>query len=330
MIEIVNYSPKYEKQHFEFATKLFGKRRKRRNPDYIYWKFRGEFQKEMTSLKLAIEHNKVIGQVGLIPCSLKIDNSSIDAQWICDIMVDPDFRGKGVANQLYEAAHRQKPITLGSDPSPAATKSMLRAGYKKLESSSKQFIPVYLGVPLQMKGMPYKLLKSVKNPFLSVYGQKKYQNEFKELDIVKENHHELFRMKSDNDLRIYVNDRFKEWRFQRFKDYYPGVRLYNLSNTRTFFSGYYHGSIYFITDLELEEASHFYSIINFILNLIPKKIDRIRFQNNINSSKLGSKLTTIEYSTKTSIIYYTEDKALADLINDRYFYYTFQDSDENI
>lgn len=330
MIEIVNYSPQYENQHFEFATKMFGKRRKRRNPDYIYWKFRGQYQKELYSFKLALSGGEIVGQLGLVPCSLRLDDKSIDTQWACDLMVDPAHRGKGVAKLLYDAAHRQKPITLGSDPSPSAEKSMLRSGYKKLKSSSKQFIPIYLGVPLQMKGLPHKFLKSVKNPFLSVYGQKKYQREFQELDIIKENHHELFQMKSENDLRIYVNDRFKEWRFQKFKDYYPGVRLYHLSNTRTFFSGYHHGSIYFITDLELEDASHFYSIINFILNLIPKKIERIKFQNNMHSKKLGSRLTTIEYSTKTSVIYYTEDKALKDSMEGRYFYYTFQDSDENI
>lgn len=330
MIEIVNYSPTYEKQHFEFATKLFGKRRKRRNPDYIYWKFRGKPNKELQSFKLAVEKNEIIGQLGLIPCSLKVDTKSIASQWACDLMVDPAYRGKGVAKLLYEAAHQQKPLTLGSNPSPSAEKSMLRSGYKKLRSSSKQFIPIYLGVPLQMKGFPHKFLKSVKNPFLSVYRQSKYRKEFKELDIFNVNHHNLFHMKSDNDLRIQVDESFKNWRFREFKDYYPGVKLFNLVATKTYFSGYYHGNIYFITDLELENSKDFYSIINFILSFLPKKIDRIRFQNNIHSKKIGSKLTTIEYSTKTSIIYYTENQAIEKSIQNQYFYYTHQDSDENI
>jgi GNAT superfamily N-acetyltransferase len=330
MIEIVNYSPKYEQQHFEFATKLFGKRRKRRNSDYIYWKFRGEPNKELSSFKLALAEGEISGQVGLVPCLLKFENTFNETQWVCDIMVDPNYRGKGVAKQLYDEAHLQKPITLGSDPSPSAEKSLMRSGYKKLESSTKQFIPIYLGVPLQMKGLPYQFLKSVKNPFLSVYRQKKYKREFKQLEILNENHHELFHMQSQNDLRIQVDESFKKWRFKKFKDYYPGVKLFNLVSTKTYFSGYHHGNIYFITDLELENDKDFYAIINFILSFLPEKIDRIRFQNNNHSKKLGSVLTTIEYSTKTSIIYFTEDKALDKSLKGRYFYYTHQDSDENL
>ena len=330
MIEIVNYSPTYEKRHFEFATRMFGKRRKRRNPDYIYWKFRGKPGKELPSFKLAIEKGEIIGQLALIPCFLKVGTNSIATQWACDLMVDPAYRGKGVAKLLYEAAHQQKPITLGSDPSPSAEKSMLRSGYKKLKSSTKQFIPIYLGVPLQMKGLPHQFLKSVQNPFLSVYKQNKYKREFQQLDIINENHHELFHMKSDNHLRIQVDESFKNWRFREFKDYYPGVKLFNLTGTKTYFSGYYHGNIYFITDLELDNSKDFYSIVNFILSFLPEKIDRIRFQNNIHSKKLGSQLTTIEYSTKTSIIYYTQDEVLENSIQNKYFYYTHQDSDENI
>jgi len=330
MIEIVNYSPKYEQQHFEFATKLFGKRRKRRNSDYIYWKFRGEPNKELSSFKLAVAEGEIIGQLGLLPCSLKMDSNSIATQWACDLMVDPAYRGKGVTKQLYDEAHQQKPVTLGSDPSPSAEKSMLRSGYQKLESSTKQFIPIYLGVPLKMKGLPHQFLKSVKNPFLSVYRQRKYQREFKQLDVLNEKHHELFQMKSQNDLRIQVDESFKKWRFKKFKDYYPGVKLFNLVSTKTYFSGYHHGNIYFITDLELENDKDFYAIINFILSFLPEKIDRIRFQNNNHSKKLGSVLTTIEYSTKTSIIYFTEDKALDKSLKGRYFYYTHQDSDENL
>ncbi|MFD0933317.1 GNAT family N-acetyltransferase [Psychroflexus salinarum] len=330
MIEIVNYSPKYEKQHFEFATKLFGKRRKRRNPDYIYWKFRGEFQKELTSFKLALSEGKIIGQLGLIPCSLKIVDRSIETQWACDLMVDPAYRGKGVAKQLYASAHEQKLITLGSDPSPSAEKSMLRSGYRKLKSSSKEFIPIYLDVPLRMKKLPYKFVQHVQNPFLGIYKQSKYKQEFKELDIFKVDHHSIFTKRDENSLSISVDDSFKAWRFHSFKDYYPGIKLFNLVLTHTYFSGYHHGNIYFITDLELEKKEHFYSIINFILGFLPNKIDRIRFQNNFDDIQLGHRLTRIVYSIKTSIIYYTEDKTLKEQIDGRYFYYTHQDSDENI
>lgn len=329
-IEIVNYSPEFHKTHYEFATKMFGKRRKRRNPDYIYWKFRGEQDKAMSSFKLAICKGEVIGQLGLIPAKLNLNDEVFDTQWACDLMVSQDYRGKGVAKKLYLAAHNQKIITLGSDPSPSAEKSMLRTGYKKLKSSNKQFIPVYLGVPFKMKGLEIKALNSLKNPFLKIYNFKNIQSRFVGIDIFKAKHDKIFNRSNNFRVSISVDNAFKNWRFSSFKDYYPGIKLYQLQNSETFFSGYYHGQIYFITDMFLSHRKHFYYIINKIIEIIPNKIEKIKFTNNEDEGLLGSRLTTIKNKTKTSIIYYTNEKKIEEKIKDKYFYYTYQDSDENV
>lgn len=329
-IKIVNYGPAFEKAHYEFATKMFGNRRKRRNPDYIYWKFRGNQDRELSSFKLAVADGVIIGQLGLIPCEIDLGDEIVDSQWACDLMVSPDFRGKGVAKLLYDSAHNQKEITLGSDPSPSAEISMLRAGYKKLKSSNKQFIPIYLGLPLRMKGIKINFLDEIKNPFLSIFLKKKNIASFKEIDIIKANHQDLFQTNKKNQVSIARSESFKKWRYSSFKDYYPGVKLFNLNETKTYFSGYHHGKIYFITDLFLEEENHFNKAINYILNLIPKEIERIRFQNNISNDVMGSKLAVVKYRTETSIIYFTKNKNIESKISDKYFYYTHQDSDENI
>ena len=329
-VEIKNYGPKLEKKHFDFATKMYGGRRKRRNSDYLYWKFRGKPDTEMHSLKLALIDGVVVGQLGLIPCKVNIGNEIIDTQWACDLIVDLDYRGKGIAKLLYDAAHAQKAITLGSDPSPSAEISMLRAGYKKLNSSNKQFIPIYLGLPLRMKGIKVKLLDKLRNPFLKTYSKSKHKKNFKEIDIININHKQAFQLDSANQVFIERDESFKNWRLTSFKNYYPGVKMYNLEGTKTYYSGYYLGDIYFITDFYLEKESHFQSIIRHILNYIPKNIERIRFQNNTSDKLLGSKLTTIKYSTYTSIIYYTKDLEIENKIQNKYFYYTHQDTDENI
>jgi GNAT superfamily N-acetyltransferase len=329
-VYIVNYGPEYAERHFAFATKMFGDRRKRRNADYLYWKFRGKQNQELSSFKLAIIDGMIVGQFGQIPVEVNVDNQIIDAQWACDLVVDPDYRGKGVAKLLYDAAHKNKKLTLGSNPSPAAEISMLRSGYKKLKSSNKQFIPLNLGLPLRMKGVKVDFLDDVKNPFLKMYAAKKYSRKFKELDILKENHQELFQLNTKDQVFINRSEDFKEWRLTSFKDYYPDVKLYNLVNTKTYYSGYYNGKIYFITDLYLDNEADFSSVINHILGYIPHDAGRIRFQNNSNGKVLGSKLTTIKYGTETSIIYFTENKEIDNLLKDKYFYYTHQDSDENI
>lgn len=329
-IEIVNYSPAFEEQHYSFATRMFGNRRKRRNPDYLYWKFRGKQGEELSSFKLALSDGKIVGQLGLIPCKLNLNGQIVESQWACDLVVDPDFRGKGVAKLLYQAAHDQKPITLGSDPSPAAEKSMIRAGYRKLKSSNKQFIPIFLGLPLRMKGVNLKILDNVRNPFLKLYTKNKFKSDFKQLDIIKTDHQEIFQLQSENQIFIERDDSFKKWRFCSFKDYYPDVKLYQLVGKKTYYSGYHHGDLYFITDLQLEDAVHFNHIINHILSYVPSNIERIRFLNNENDELLGSKLNTIKYRTETSIIYYTESEEIGQSVKGRYFYYTHQDSDENV
>lgn len=48
-IRIENYAPKWEASHIEFAKEYFNGRRKRINPEYIYWKCRGEEGKELPS-----------------------------------------------------------------------------------------------------------------------------------------------------------------------------------------------------------------------------------------------------------------------------------------
>ncbi|MGB5982884.1 MAG: GNAT family N-acetyltransferase [Nonlabens sp.] len=329
-IEIVNYCPAIEEQHYSFATRMFGNRRKRRNPEYLYWKFRGKQGEELTSFKIALSNGKIVGQLGLIPCQLNLDGQIVDSQWACDLVVDPDFRGKGVAKLLYQAAHDQKAITLGSDPSPSAEISMLRAGYKKLKSSNKQFVPIFLGLPLRMKGVNIKILDKVRNPFLKLYSSSKYKSDFEELDIIEAKHEKIFQLEKDKQIFIDRGNSFKNWRFRPFKDYYPGVKLYGLTGTGTYYSGYHHGDVYFITDFFITHSVHFKKIINHILGYIPDNIERIRFQNNTNNELLGSKLNTIKYRTETSIIYYTEDVEIDKKVKNQYFYYSHQDSDENV
>ncbi|WP_010663968.1 GNAT family N-acetyltransferase [Marinilabilia salmonicolor] len=333
MVEIVNYSPEYEKVHYEFASVMFGTRRKRRNPDYIYWKFRGRKGTEMPSFKLAILNGEVVGQLGLIPCKLLVDNEIIEAQWACDLMVHKNCRGKGIAAKLYENAHVQKILTLGSDPSPAAEISMLRNGYKKTLSAHRYFIPYHIGTPLKMKGININALNKVKNPFLNFFSVKEVSSLFQMLEISPERLNDIFkdRFKS-NRLSVYIDQAFYQWRYFSFKDYYPGIKVFQLKGHETYFSGYYMGGTFFITDLQLSDKRHITKIISFILEKgkgMP--LNRINFLNNEKEMRFHElKPVAIKYKTDTIIIYYTENLELAQKISQRYFYYTLRDSDENI
>ena len=73
-IKIVHYSEEFEKRHIEFASKFWTKKR-RLTPEYIYWKFRGTDDGNLSFI-LAILEDKVIGQLGLVPCKLTISNET--------------------------------------------------------------------------------------------------------------------------------------------------------------------------------------------------------------------------------------------------------------
>ncbi|MDP2159174.1 MAG: GNAT family N-acetyltransferase, partial [Flavobacterium sp.] len=168
MIEIVPYGPKWEQAHIAFASKYWTKSR-RKIPDYIYWKFRGRPNQEITSFLLAVENNEVIGQLGLIPVNVRVVDELYEAQWACDLMVDTSYRGKGVAKMLYDEAHKQKELTIGSDPSPAASASMQKNGYLLMTASWKCFFPLNLNEITKLKGINQRFLNVIPNPFLLKY-----------------------------------------------------------------------------------------------------------------------------------------------------------------
>ena len=79
---------------------MWPSKKRRRIEKYIRWKFRGNETGDVNGLLLALEKNKVVGQLGLIPVKFKHLNKIHNAQWACDLMVDPDLRKRGGRNDL--------------------------------------------------------------------------------------------------------------------------------------------------------------------------------------------------------------------------------------
>lgn len=96
----------------------------------------------MDGLLLALSGKKVIGQLGLIPVKVKYGADKYDAQWACDLMVDPDYRKKGIGRLLFDEGLRRDVITLGNNPSPAAESVMMKRGFKRIESGKAMIFPI--------------------------------------------------------------------------------------------------------------------------------------------------------------------------------------------
>ncbi len=327
MIEIKYYSKEHELAHIEFAQKYWTKKR-RLIPEYIYWKFRGSPTSELKAFILAFDGNEVVGQFGLVPCKILINGVLIQAQWACDLMVDTRYRGKGVAEKLYDFAHQNKPITLGSDPSPAAEKSMIKKGYTAHEGPRKFVFPIKIGEIFKLKRIKISLFDKVPNPFLLL------------LFFFKNNNYKLIDTKEYQGLNNYGNvtylnchydTDFYNWRFAEFKNYYNGIDCHRNEKGANF-TGYFVNNIYYLTDFKVEDLRSFLSMIAFIyfkyrsLNIV--RIKFVSMDANLNN-RLPF-LGFIRFSTLTKVIIFTHIDKIKAFIKNKKFRYTLHDSDENI
>ncbi len=334
MTKIVHYSPFYETAHFQFASKYWNKR-KRTTSEYLNWKFRGKQGEKLDAFILATEGETVIGQLGLIPCSIMVGNEKVEAQWACELMVDTNYRGKGIAKKLYEYAYTLKPLTLGSDPSPAASKSMKRAGFIGLKGPVKFMFPLYIGEVTKLKGFNSKLLDLIPNPFLLIvwiWTIIRGKGRFHKLNREEYIEYADFCHSQNKETARVIHDRsFSDWRFKPFKDYYFGIELYRgKSNSR--YSLYRGKDLYLITDFLANNNSSLTDILSEVV-LEAKRNDVRQIKLMANTKRevlLLSVLGFVRFRTRTEIIFYCADADLREKMADKYFRYTYMDSDENI
>jgi len=331
MISIVPYSSEFESLHEDFAKKYWTKKR-RFHAKYIYWKFRKKNFTEFKSFILAIDNGKVIGQLGLIPTKINIRGKIFETQWACDLMVDKEYRGKDVAKQLYEFAHDNKEITLGSDPSFSASKSMKKNGYKSLNAAWKYVFALNLNELTKFKGLNFKFFNFIINPFtyLFIIFNKLFLNKFSKIEI-----EDYLNFINENiDLKLLTNivhdKSFLEWRLNKFEDFYIEKEIYRKQNA--VFSGYFLNDTYYITTLYYTNIFSVFSIIGYILNNYNKNgLKKIRFLINKKESKnYLSFFGFVKFRTRTEIIYFTKNKEIESLICNQVFQYTYLDSDEHI
>lgn len=141
---ITEYSDVNRDQHREFASRMWPKKRRRCEERYIRWKFRNIQGGPTPGLLLAVDNGRVLGQLGVIPATLRTGSVTHSCQWACDLMVDPAVRGHGVGSALLGEAMRRPCITLGSNPSQAADIVMSRVGFQVMCGSKVMVLPLDL------------------------------------------------------------------------------------------------------------------------------------------------------------------------------------------
>lgn len=332
-IVIEKYSAEHESAHREFVLATFGKRRKRMNPDYIKWKFGEDSNGASPNFVLAVDksNNEVVGQIGYIPCNLKIDNQIVPAHWAGNLMIRPGYRGKAIGSLLYRYGEK-KLFTIGSNPSPSAKKSMTRAGFKISESGAMFFFPskiktiiykkeISLGKFIDNLAWPFKWfvstagndLKEISLPdFLAVYDQL---------------------MVNDPQIRVVHDEAFWNWRGKPFKDYHAPSHFYGKPGAYCFVIRYMNDSI-IAEDLVAADIIGYRSSIRAIIGLLKreKKSEILLIENNREFYTTLRMFGFLKYATPTSIIYSEEgcNEHVQHALQTKKFRYTLCDSDENL
>jgi hypothetical protein len=209
---------------------------------------------------------------------------------------------------------------------------MKKYNYQFIKGPWKFIFPFNLGEIFRLKGYDNKFLHQIPNPFLLLFSTIALfrKNTFKEID--KDSYLEFEKNKNIKNLIYSVYDKeFIDWRFNEFKDYYPGVKTFgNTDGCR--FSGYFKNKAFYITDYYVNKNMDFFSIISAVVSMYKSQnISMIRFMSS--SGQLNRLLQFsgfIKFRTRTVIAYNTKDSNLLELFKNKEFYYTYLDSDEQI
>jgi hypothetical protein len=330
-IEITTYSPDLTEKYNEFVSK-FWKRERSKSPEYLYWKFRGHYPDKLIGQVIALDNGNVIGISGNIHFEVFIDGKVYPSQWTFNHMVDVKYRGKGVAPLMHDEVIPRKPISFGSAPSPSASKSMARAGYKTMEGSWKVAFPKNFYEILKIKQIKLPFLKFIPNPFfyipklLSIFIESRFkpasESEYADLYHASKKPNEVYNLLTPD---------FLAWRFRPFIPFYAGLNIYKNSKG-SYYAGFFNKGIYYIADFHAKSVYDFIDMMGHVFKQQGvSSIDVVRFMMNVpKHPKWMYLFGFLPFGTNTTIFYATKDPVILEALKNKRFYYSYLDSDENI
>ena len=120
----------------EFQRAHFGERSRQVDDSFEDWLFARNPHAEGPSLWVSKRDGIVVGQQGLIPVRLKVDDAEYRAAWLIDLMVHPEWRLKGIAPALLQTSGQSTDIMLGLGIEDEAYKTLARRGWTEVTRMS--------------------------------------------------------------------------------------------------------------------------------------------------------------------------------------------------
>lgn len=123
---VVRYSPAWVDSHTAFTNIVYPNAERRRDPDYLRTKLVRREVSTDANLLLAVDQNKVVGQLGLIEVEIILSGVKKKAVWGVNLVVLPEYLGVGFGGLLELKAIESYQNFLGFGVSPDSAKNQIR------------------------------------------------------------------------------------------------------------------------------------------------------------------------------------------------------------
>jgi hypothetical protein len=129
---VVQYENVWQDAHSDFIRNVFPLLPKRRDHDYLKIKLVKSDNPDLPNLLLAMDHGRIVGQLGLIAISIRLNSHVVRAVWGCNLVVLPEYEGSGFGGLLELSALDAYPFMLGFGASDLSIRNQLKRKAKVL------------------------------------------------------------------------------------------------------------------------------------------------------------------------------------------------------
>lgn len=117
-----------------FVRSHYGDQSYQADDRYFDWRFADhpEIPRESPTIWVCRREGRVVGQQAALPFTVRAGGAVIPAAWAIDLMVDPEWRLRGVAPALTAQLCADRPLVAGLGIAAAARRGFARAGWVDL------------------------------------------------------------------------------------------------------------------------------------------------------------------------------------------------------
>ncbi len=120
-VEIVPYRPEYLGELLSFLRAQFPASPLKGDPSFFHWRFaRNPLGSSLDHYHLAMENNRIAGQLGAIRDRIWANGRWLDCCWLVDLILAPEHRGarSTAALRLFQAVMKKCPLLLVTGAGP--------------------------------------------------------------------------------------------------------------------------------------------------------------------------------------------------------------------